>query len=729
MTEYNEFINGIDRTQGIVSIEANDKELEIFTNDGSYQFRPNSMWLLSPEQHTSSWLPLNGNNHYKYLREYNSWRDWSRDAFELTDTYKVWNKTEAAMLRYGLTYYKGMQLSEVSLLAFDIESTGIQHNKDSKVLLISNTYRQGSQIIKKLFKYSDYTNEAEMFEQWSTWVRELNPSIITGHNIFMYDLPYMQYCANKCGATLRLGRDHSEIRFDKRESKYRRDGSQDYYYTNAHIYGREIVDTFFLSIKYDFARKYESYGLKYIVKAEGLEKPNRQHYDASLIAKNYRDADEWAKICAYAEDDADDAVALFDRMIPSFFYLCQSVPKTLQQIINGASGSWLNAFLLRSYLSIGHSIPKAQELVDFEGAISLGNVGVYKNCFKVDVSSLYPSIMLKENIHDSTRDPNNHFIKMVRFFTEERLRNKQLAKETSEQRYKDMEQSVKVFINSAYGLLGTPGLNFNYPSGAAAVTSEGRRLLTQAMDWAQPHYKLVNADTDSIMISSDKEWNTHHKDEVRLALNELSGTGIKWDDDGTYDAVVVVKAKNYYMVQGERTKVKGSALKAGTREKALNEFITKFLNSLVQGNDLLKLYDKYVREICSLSDINRWVTRKSVTEKLLNPQRTNEAKIASSLTGSEQMGDKIYTFFSLNDNIFQASQWNGYNHSETRLLEKLYKTVQIFDELVDVKQFPNYKLKRNQPALLAIKAGLKLTNNINDLQTPPQMLDNPAQIA
>jgi DNA polymerase elongation subunit (family B) len=35
-----------------------------------------------------------------------------------------------------------------------------------------------------------------------------------------------------------------------------------------------------------------------------------------------------------------------------------------------------------------------------------------------------------------------------------------------------------------YGFLGAPGLNYNYPKGAAEVTSRGREILKKAVLWA-----------------------------------------------------------------------------------------------------------------------------------------------------------------------------------------------------------------------------------------------------
>lgn len=498
---HNSLVFGKDTTTNIVSIEIKEDLVELFIEkDGiiTSEFRPHRYWLMSPKRFDSNWIRLDGELHYKFIKFYTSKRDMYNDKNKYKDynLYSVSNDKESAMLLKGYTYYKNMKVPDVSALSFDIETMGLEHNSKSAVLLISNTFLKNGVKRTRLFSYDEYRTDKEFLEDWCAWVRELNPSIIVGHNIFSYDFPYIQHCADKEGAVLSLGRDGSTLRFDKYPSKFRKDGSQDYEYKRCYIYGREIVDTMFVAYHFDFARKYESYGLKQIIKQEGLEISGRQFYDAGKIAEKYQDDAEWEKIRKYAEHDADDALALYKLMIPAYFYLAQYVPKAFQTINCTATGSQINSFLVRSYLQDHHSIPKADESVKFVGAISIGNPGSYSNCWKIDINSLYPSVILQYNIYDKDKDPKAHFLKMVDYFTKQRLKDKKKAAETGDRYYKELEQSRKVFINSAYGLLGAVGLNFNFPTGAALVTEKGRDLLKQTILWATGKEFIEKEQTD-----------------------------------------------------------------------------------------------------------------------------------------------------------------------------------------------------------------------------------------
>lgn len=478
--------NGIER---ITSCEIVGSEVHLFiespNGDVCAIIRPNFSWMLAANQLDSEFTKLDGSLYYNWIKTYSTREEFLEDRrkYYKRDTYSIYDAKEASMVLNGFTYFKGMKANEPSILSWDIETSGLVHDETSKVFIISNTFRKNGVVTRKLFSLDDYVNQRAMLFDWCSWVMDMNPSLVVGHNIFGYDFLYIQHVAEMCGVKLILGRDSSELRFNERTSEFRKDGSQSYTYTQCFIFGREIVDTMFLSYKYDVGRKYTSYGLKNIIKQEGLEIEGRQFYDAGTIGANWDNPEERTKIKAYAEHDADDALALFDLMIPSYFYWNQAIPKSCQSLNYSATGSQINAFLVRSYLQDFHSIPKTTQADKFAGAISFGVAGIYRNVFKVDVASLYPSIMLQYEIYDRYKDPKGHFLQMVRYFTEERLKNKKLSKETGDRYYKDLEQSQKIGINSAYGMLGAK-LNFNSPENGALVTRKGREILEKAIEWA-----------------------------------------------------------------------------------------------------------------------------------------------------------------------------------------------------------------------------------------------------
>lgn len=482
---------GKDNTSHIVSIEADDGVLEIFreTEDGiENSYMPNKFWILSNECFHRNMVTLKGNLHYKYGIQFDERTDFTSfyQKYRNKDLYRIFDPKEASMVNKGITYFKGMEIKDVSVLSFDIETTGLDPDaKDAKVLLISNTYRKKGKIQKKLFAYDEYDSQGAMIEDWCKFVRKLNPSIILGHNIFSFDLPYLYTIAKDNNVPMLLGRDDSPILFNNYESKFRKEASQFIHYKNVKIYGREVIDSLFLTIKWDATnRMLESYALKSVIKQLGLEKDSRTFYDASQIRFKYKDKEEWKKIKSYAIDDADDALSLYDKMISPFFYMTQNIPKCFQNVMQSASGSQINSIMVRAYLQDGHSIPKTTEVQHFEGGISFGVPGIYKNLLKIDFSGLYPSIMRQYKVCDENKDPSKYFLQLVEYFAIERLRNKKLFQETGNEYYDHVQSSQKIFINSTYGFLGASGLNFNSPQKAAFITAKARELLKQSIVWA-----------------------------------------------------------------------------------------------------------------------------------------------------------------------------------------------------------------------------------------------------
>jgi DNA polymerase I len=482
----NELLFGKHPQKKIVGLEIDNQTCELFVQNDlgevTSQVINNKFWLLTDKPH-GKYIRLHGNLHYKFAQIFTDRQEFMKTKAQYRmkniDFYQISNHKEALMAKLGITYFKELNFKDVSVLSFDIETTGLDLNDQSKVLLISNTFRDSNgKITRRLFSYDEHEN---IFEAWSLWVRTINPSVLIAHNGSSFDLPYMHFCANQMGSSLDIGRDGSALQFDSWESKFRKDQSQSFGYKKPRIYGREFIDTLFLSVKYDISKKYESYRLKTIIAQEGLEKVGRAFYDASLIRVNYKIPEEWKKIKLYCIDDSDDSLALYDLMGPSFFYLAQSVSKPFQLVNESATGSMINNIMVRAYLQDKHSIPKADTVHRFKGAISFGRPGIYRNTLKWDVASLYPSIMVEYKIHSKIKDPKGYFLTLVKTLREQRLLNKKIAKETDSKYHNDLQESQKITINSCYGFLGTNGLNFNYPLGAEEITRLGRDILKTAI--------------------------------------------------------------------------------------------------------------------------------------------------------------------------------------------------------------------------------------------------------
>jgi hypothetical protein len=155
-----------------------------------------------------------------------------------------------------------------------------------------------------------------------------------------------------------------------------------------------------------------------------------------------------------------------------------------------------------------------------------------------------------------------------------------------------------------------------------------------------------------------------------------------------------------------RLKSKARLLRQRSKNAPSKSFINRFVDELLAGrssSQLQETYNSYAREIVNLQDISRWSFKKTITSSVLNPARAQEQKAFDALEGQDiQMGDKHYFYFDCNDALKLQQHWAG-DHNVDRLLEKLFKTVKVFETVVNVKTFHNYKLKRNKPLLLQLQ--------------------------
>lgn len=221
------------------------------------------------------------------------------------------------------------------------------------------------------------------------------------------------------------------------------------------------------------------------------------------------------------------------------------------------------------------------------------------------------------------------------------------------------------------------------------------------------NFQIVNADTDS--ISFCKSEHAYIPLEERKAfikeINELSPEFMTWADDGYYKKVIILKAKNYVLqTEDGKIKYKGSAIKAPGKPQALREFIKRMIDLMLEDKTTyVELYNEYAKEILNITDIKRWSDRKTLTATTFESQRTNETKMIDAIAGTEYVeGNRIWVYFKSDDSLSLIENFDG-DYSRTKLLKKLHDTVKIFENILDIKMFTNYSLKRSQKLLEDLK--------------------------
>jgi DNA polymerase elongation subunit (family B) len=202
------------------------------------------------------------------------------------------------LIESGNTLFKEMKFEDLRRLQLDIETLGLDPEvPDAEVIMVA--LRQGDH---EDVLVQDST-EADLLERLVVAIRELDPDVIEGHNIFLFDLPYLIERARQTGVELGIGRDGSSPTLAQFRSNFRV-GPVSLPYTSVHVRGRHIIDTYQQIQRWDVQGKLSSYGLKSIMRELELEREDRVHVEGEQIANMWRAGQRSRdQLVQYALDD------------------------------------------------------------------------------------------------------------------------------------------------------------------------------------------------------------------------------------------------------------------------------------------------------------------------------------------------------------------------------------------------------------------------------------------
>lgn len=250
------------------------------------------------------------------------------------------------------------------------------------------------------------------------------------------------------------------------------------------------------------------------------------------------------------------------------------------------------------------------------------------------------------------------------------------------------------------------------------------------------NFILTNCDTDSISMCNDSglPFTNEEKEFLLDEINNLLPELIFYEDDGYFSHFLVLKAKNYVILEDggspEKIKKKGSSITDKKKEPALLEMIDKFINDIMfnDSKELVNIYHSYIKEVLAIKNISRWCSKVSVTKSVLNAERSTEQKKLDALSDIDiQEGDKYWVFNDIDGQIpvimnktsnqYTALKYDKKTKKYTPKLEdntilrhidtydgsynmihylgRVYKTVEIFKNVLDITKFTNYTLKKN----------------------------------
>jgi DNA polymerase elongation subunit (family B) len=543
---------------------------------------------------------LDGALKYGWLVTVDSWKELvalrtglkkaGRDFFAFSDPVQHY------LTATGRTLFKGLPFEELKRMQLEVLlwEDAVAGDGDSGTAVSDRGY-SGDHIMS--IALSDNTGWEELIivdpanvgesehaalKRLTALIKERDPDVIEGHNLFRFNLPYLVARAKRAKTKLDWGRGGGFLR--SRPSRLQI-AEKTIDYPKFTIDGRHFVDTFLLAQFYDV-------GMRSLVGFERLDVA--RHFGfcdseglSALTGKElqraYTDNSERFReraLCAVRETRA-----IANLLSPSYFIQAQIFPYNYQDVIVRGNATRINALFLREYFRQRHSIPEMPMARTFEGGFTdIFFTGVTRNVWHCDIASLYPSIMLQFDCFPATDQLQifRHLLTDLRAFRLEAKAQMRTAKDPKEQHhFQALQNTFKILINSFYGYLGFAQGHFADFDAAARVTQIGRDLLRKMIDWLNAQgAQVIEVDTDGIYFVPPEKIDV---DDLQKDLaKELPG-GIDVEIDEQFDAMFSYKAKNYALLTKDGDVIiKGGALKSRGLEKFQRVFLEEMIKLLMQ---------------------------------------------------------------------------------------------------------------------------------------------------
>ncbi len=511
---------------------------------------------------------------------------------------------------------------QLTKLYLDIETTGL-NAANSRVVMIGLLPDAMPGLEKPSILSSQ--DEAAMLRQFLEILSGLKPDCLIGHNLFSFDLPFIM---KRCEA---LGLKHPFKVGDKSKSISASSVNGKPITFIPITYGKtQILDTYHQVAIWDkSAAKLTGYGLKDSVITLGLRTDRRLELGHQEIKQAWESSD-LETIKEYLIYDLEDTKLLGNFLLPVVVQQGRYVPGLNLQDLATASPA-LKAQKIHQYLLPGIK-PEADEPVQYKGAsITCWDKGLFRDVAKIDVSSLYPSLMLRYGLC-SRKDTESKFLDVLNYMVKQRLELKSQAKQGNIQA--DHEQNaLKILINGSYGFFGTGGYGFNDYECSALVTGYGRKILKLMESIIEEEGGvLIESDTDGVMFRSTRPQVI--TEAVQSSLPDGINIELEFSDCGLY----LPKAKSYVIVYPSgKTTVKGLFRKRD-RYPLANEFPVEFLKQyFLNSPDCADGY--YQDTLERLGSSNYPIHELTITRKIRNGETTLVSR------GLGNVGDKVSYYY------------------------------------------------------------------------------------
>jgi DNA polymerase I len=513
-----------------------------------------------------------------------------------------------------------------------------------------------------------FASEKEMLEEFKKIIDEFDPDIILGYNSSNFDLPYIEARLRANNISRAIGRcSQKQMICSKLSTGY-----------NITITGRIVVDVYSLikeaTTKFGLYKGLKRFGLGDVSQAIlGETKVDVAH---SEIGKFWKDnGDNFAKLVSYSRKDAELPFRMLMEMnmLDKFFEISKVSGLVLQDVLDGGEAARIEQLLLREFNKRGFVIPNkpdAQELnrrneqrinSGLKGGFVLSpEIGFHdKAVVYLDFKSMYPSIMIALNICPTTLLLNDEnvekivsplgtaFVKptvrkgiipdIVEYLINMRDKVKKEMKSAPNEQMKKYlyakQYAFKTVANAFYGYTGYIRARLYVLEIANTITATGRETINKTKEIVEKNtpYKVVYADTDSVMVKLDTE-DVAEAFKIGASLADMINSNmeyaLKMKIESVFKTLLILSKKRYAGWSFEESNggysdsIVTKGIETVRRDwcNLVSETLKEVLDIILKEKDSKKALNIVKEKINDIKqgkmDINKLVITKSISKSL-----------------------------------------------------------------------------------------------------------------
>lgn len=390
---------------------------------------------------------------------------------------------------------------KIKTLSFDVENA----IESKKILVIGWVISFGDEITSGSFQ----GDERKLLEDFVSFIGEQDPDVLIGYNVDGYDMPLIEERMKYHRVPFKISRDH--IPPNRIRGQYWK------------MHGRVVSDVWW-NVKRILHPKSET--LNAVSKQllnEGKDNINRLKIE-----------EEWEnrpdEVIKYCIKDALLTLRIYEklRVIDRNLFMSIVTKLPLEDVTNGGTSNYVDSLLIREADRNDIGVPvttySGKESPIEGGYVRNIGAGLYSNVIVLDFKSMYPSMIIKNNICFTTLDPKGETVspagvrfldksvkeglvpKLLRKLMEERDSVKKAMKNASEDEknfLNGVQEALKILMNTFYGVLASSFYRFTNIEIGRSITAYARETIQSVIERLEGEgLKVIYGDTDSVFLES-----------------------------------------------------------------------------------------------------------------------------------------------------------------------------------------------------------------------------------